>query len=224
MNHSIDKLRVLIADTITQQVAPMTRVDKADILDLTVLHLKQLHQFSVTISTEASASAYSTGFKDCLREAMTFLGAQMVTDSYTIKALSDHIHVTGAHSVPNCSERYQTIAQRHMSTPARMCDVSNSMTSSLHTPNVSPVANYARVPEGYQNCRAYRECKVNRTHTRTNICSHDSSMDSGYSSENNSTTMSGNVNVPHSDGVVSIGRGRDDEIGHVIKDILWRPF
>ncbi|XP_052783074.1 transcription factor HES-4-A-like [Mya arenaria] len=82
MKASIDRLKLLIADTIRQQVSPMTRVDKADILELTVFHLKMLqhHQSGVRVATEATDAAsctasYQNAFPDCAREAVTYIAA-----------------------------------------------------------------------------------------------------------------------------------------------------
>ncbi|XP_052224881.1 transcription factor HES-1-A-like [Dreissena polymorpha] len=68
MNHSIDQLKRLIADTVREQTSPMTRVDKADILDLTVSHLQQLQQRHRSVSMATESAAYNSGFQTCTRE------------------------------------------------------------------------------------------------------------------------------------------------------------
>ncbi|XP_052224914.1 enhancer of split mgamma protein-like [Dreissena polymorpha] len=94
MNHSIDKLKRLIADTVREQTSPMTRVDKADILDLTVLHLQQLQQRHRSVSMATESIAYTSGFQACAREIITYLTSQKSADMKTIKALSDHLQAT----------------------------------------------------------------------------------------------------------------------------------
>ncbi|XP_052783069.1 uncharacterized protein LOC128219299 [Mya arenaria] len=82
MNASIDRLKLLIADTIREQVSPMTRVDKADVLELTVFYLTRLQQQqrSGRVATEATdtvsyAKSYQTGSRKCAREAVNYIAS-----------------------------------------------------------------------------------------------------------------------------------------------------
>ena len=69
----------------------MSRLDKADILELTVVHLTTLEhqQRSVTMATEASG--YKKGFKDCARETITYLSSTRSIDTDTLFQLNNHL-------------------------------------------------------------------------------------------------------------------------------------
>ncbi|WAR28209.1 hypothetical protein MAR_013913 [Mya arenaria] len=64
------------------QVSSTTRVDKADILELTVFHLTRLQQRQrtvrvVTDATEggSSTTSHQTGYRDCALGALSYLSA-----------------------------------------------------------------------------------------------------------------------------------------------------
>ena len=69
----------------------MSRLDKADILELTVGHLATLEhqQRSVTMATEVNG--YKKGFKDCARETITYLSSTRSLDTDTLFQLNNHL-------------------------------------------------------------------------------------------------------------------------------------
>ncbi|WAR19072.1 HES1-like protein [Mya arenaria] len=98
MNASINRLKLLIADTIREQVSSMTRVDKADILELTVFHLTRLQQRqrAVSIATDAtedafSATSYQTGYRDYAREAVTYLSSSSHCGPKVATSVNGHL-------------------------------------------------------------------------------------------------------------------------------------
>ncbi|KAH3785709.1 transcription factor HES-4-B-like [Dreissena polymorpha] len=155
----------------------MTRVDKADILDLTVLHLQQLQQPHRSVSMATELAAYQIGFQACVREVMTYLTSQKYADMKTIKALSDHLQAT--QHVPQRCVRNQTPVGHQTSTPVRMNDVSKTSTYTLNTLDFS-------------------------LNTSISLSSNESTSDSCYSSMNVSSTENSDV---ISEGDVSIGYG-----------------
>ncbi|XP_052256476.1 enhancer of split mgamma protein-like [Dreissena polymorpha] len=223
MNKSIDQLKLLIADTIKEQAAPMTRVDKADILDLTVFHLTtvQHHQRSATMATEAAA--YNAGFKDCFREVMTYLSACKVTDVSSAYNLSAHLHQTLTEKIrfnPNKGKASGRTANNFISTPARNNDVSFITSPSLYTPNLSPIVSNSSI-NGFLRTKM---CTTEPGNTRDDMSfRYDSSTDSCYSSMDVSMATSFDA-TSGSEDVVAIGNGQDDKVGHVIRDSFWRPF
>ncbi|XP_052797954.1 transcription factor HES-1-like [Mya arenaria] len=98
MNASIDRLKLLIVDTIRQQVSRMTRVDKADILELTVFHLTRLQhqQRAVRVATavkdEVSCTTpYQTSFRECARDAVTYIAVNGAFDPVVTTSVSGHL-------------------------------------------------------------------------------------------------------------------------------------
>ena len=69
----------------------MSRLDKADILELTVGHLTTLEhqQRSVTLATEVDG--YKKGFKDCARETINYLSSTRSLDTDTLFQLNNHL-------------------------------------------------------------------------------------------------------------------------------------
>ncbi|WAR28248.1 hypothetical protein MAR_013952 [Mya arenaria] len=79
-------------------VSPMTRVDKADSLEITVFHMKRLQhqQRAVRVANEAteaasSATSYQTGFLDCLREAVAYRVSDDACDPVVATIVSGHL-------------------------------------------------------------------------------------------------------------------------------------
>ncbi|KAH3785701.1 hypothetical protein DPMN_163795 [Dreissena polymorpha] len=190
----------------------MTRVDKADILDLTVLHLQQLQQRHRSVSMATESIAYTSGFQACAREIITYLTSQKSADMKTIKALSDHLQAT--QPVPQRCVRNQMPGEYQMSTPVRINDVSKMSTYTLNTQDFSPITYASAFSKGY-----YHERPFSESNSSVSLSSNESISDSCYLSMNVSYMENSEV---ISEGVVSIGHG--DKIGHMIKDSLWRPF
>ena len=72
----------------------MTRLDKADILEMTVGHLTTLldQQRSVTLAT--TVDGYKKGFKDCARETFNYLSSSHALDNKSLHQLNTHLQTT----------------------------------------------------------------------------------------------------------------------------------
>ncbi|KAH3698570.1 hypothetical protein DPMN_086112 [Dreissena polymorpha] len=211
----------LLKPPLSFKVAPMTRVDKADILELTVFHLTTLHQQQRSSTMVTEAAAYSAGFKDCVREVMTYLSACKVTDVSSTNNLRNHLYQTlikKRRLNPNEDKASAVTENALFSTPSRNNDVSFMTSSSLYTPKMSPIVSISST-KGYLRTNSCTT-EPGNTSEATGL-RYDSSTDSCYSSTGVSmTTNYGNTSG--SEDVVVIGNG--DNIGHVIKNSLWRPF
>ncbi|XP_052788499.1 enhancer of split m8 protein-like [Mya arenaria] len=228
MNASINRLKLLIADTIRQQMAPMTRVDKADVLELTVFHLTRLQQCqrATRVASEATAASFNAGFRDCARETVTLLGTNNATDTNLTTSVSDHLHGVYIEKtklveesrltktkVQSSSTHVHPAQDQHMfmSTPRRVDDRIDSHKSPMDTPEFSPIS---RLLEG--------QCDVS-IHFSSVSGSSFNSDESGFSSLNVSSGAQSRDSLAFG-GEVSIGENTGDKIGHVIKDNLWRPW
>lgn len=69
----------------------MARLDKADILELTVRQLTTLwhQQRSVSLATEVDG--YKKGFKDCARETIRYLSSTQALDTDSVFHLNNHL-------------------------------------------------------------------------------------------------------------------------------------
>ncbi|XP_045162080.2 enhancer of split mgamma protein-like [Mercenaria mercenaria] len=240
MNQSISQLKSLIAQTIQQNTAPMTRVDKADILELTVYHLTQLQQQQRSVTMATEAAAFSAGYKACAREAVTYMASNQMASSTVTGSLNSHLHssflmnsrrqqsATRLQNNPKGSN--SQIKTERLSTPLRHCDSFNTSLPELNLSGYSPIVN---------NTQSLPELTSSFVHAGLN-----SSSSSEYFSTDSSVSISSSDScLSHSDNstgddyraeneakdlecidVVSVGNGKENEIGHVIKDVLWRPF
>ena len=171
----------------------MSRLDKADILELTVGHLTTLEhqQRSVTMATEASG--YKKGFKDCARETITYLSSTRILDTHTLFELNNHLQssylqktrqapsalypaeVTTAHASPQPD-----------SSPASDITLYQAQTSSYCTP-ISEYGNgVSLTPGGYHGYDQFQ--------SYYNQC--NSSVDASFNSSCNMSLDSSAVATP----------------------------
>ena len=197
-------------------MAPMTRVDKSDVLELTVHHLTQLQQQQRSVTMATEAAAYDTGYKECARETVNYLSTSRFTNESTINLLNNHLHGTFMMKSRN---RPISSAPPHfsgkLSTPIRPADVNNSFTSSSSELSssfgCSPIlpstneSNYNDVHTG---------SPASMIDSETSVSSMSTSCDLSLSTLSDVTSSS----------VVCIGDGVENEIGHEIKEHVWRPW
>ncbi|KAH3785499.1 hypothetical protein DPMN_163590 [Dreissena polymorpha] len=192
----------------------MTRIDKADILDLTVFHLQHLQQRQSSVSKTTESIAYTSGFQACAWEVLAYLTNQKYADPKTISAISDHLHM--ALNVPQRCVRNHMPGEQNMSTPVRANNIRKLSSYPLNTPGVSLIANQNLLSREYSD-----GLSVPANNYRLAYPSLDSSVDSCYSRMNVSSLENSDV-ISESEGVVFIGHR--DTVRHVIKETLWRPF
>jgi hypothetical protein len=217
----------------------MTRVDKADILDLTVYHLSQLQrqQQSVTMATEAAA--YNAGYKACAREAVTYLARTKITSDTVTGSLNNHLQqafLTSsrrqemANHNKHVNDVFNQNTQTHrLSTPLRPNDtVNTSPLPELYLSGYSPILNGSQaLPEltssfVHASLDSSSSSGVSSTSSSETTSSYCSS--SGYSKVGDSCSENDENNADNRIDIVSIGNGKENEIGHVIKEVPWRPF
>lgn len=223
----------------------MTRVDKADILELTVYHLTQLQQQQQSVAMAAEVAAYSAGYKACAQEAVSYLYNNKLTSGAGIGSLSNHLHVSMAtnsrnrhHSQQIChsSMKQSGNTERH-STPLRPFDNSRLPLPDIHLQGYTPIQNGGPIPHEMTSYE-YSNAGLNHSSgiTSSSLSSSETSMSCTDSmSSSNSERLSYADDITDkaredpvvdckSEDVVSIGVGKENEIGHVIKEIPWRPF
>ena len=125
----------------------MSRVDKADILEYAVLHLQELKQQLHTTSgspRDTKSHSYDTGFKDCAKEAVTFLTTNRLTDENTATEVSNHLYtVFMSRRRQDTVSKTSSISGPCLSTPVRLHNnVLDSRLPSQLTPGCSPIQRY----------------------------------------------------------------------------------
>jgi len=221
----------------------MTRVDKADILELTVAHLaqqkQQRHQREVAMATSTSASGYSNGYHDCTREVFAFLATNSLVDGATLDCLGGYLQNVYAQKSSNVPENTRTNPELYSSTPMRPYLRVQKQLANANLSGFSPIVpspSYQTVSPAYQNISDIRgDVRMRQTDGSTSYSSRGSAGDIGScSSMEYSSGVTGSVSGVSSatssgesydsSGLVTIGDGKENAIGHVIKDSTWRPW
>ncbi|KAL4236625.1 oxysterol-binding protein hes1 [Mactra antiquata] len=244
MNQSIEMLK-----TIKKQTMPMTRIDKADILELTVFHLtkSQQQQRSVALATEVAA--YNKGFKDCARTAVNYLQAKSNVPDYAISGLNQHLHQTylsrdhDVRSYPRSQQYNHSSDHLHMhntdhtikppqvnriSTPLRDAQL-GYVKQSMNTPTFSPIVDMntslphlsASFVTSSLGSTPNSSTSSHSAMSISNSSSTSALTDESYPSSRN---VSHDTNSSTSYDVVTIGNKEEDTVGHVIKETTWRPW
>ena len=100
----------------------MARLDKADILELTVSQLTSLqnHQRSVSLATDVDG--YKRGFKDCARETIRYLTATQSLDTDSLFRVNNHLqscYLEKTRGIPNVPQPPTDVSSVHASTVPR---------------------------------------------------------------------------------------------------------
>ena len=72
INRCLDELKELMVTTLQAEGENVNKLEKADILELTVRHL---HKLSKTTDQDNGQDHFQAGFNQCAMEVTTFLGA-----------------------------------------------------------------------------------------------------------------------------------------------------
>ncbi|XP_064461042.1 transcription factor HES-1-like [Ornithodoros turicata] len=91
INHSLSQLKSLLLDGTTQKETQNSRhakLEKADILEMTVKHLRNVQQkCGASTSTQELETRFQAGFAECAREVMRFASDVQVDDSIRSRLL-----------------------------------------------------------------------------------------------------------------------------------------
>lgn len=94
INASLAELKSLLLEVMKKEGARQNKMEKADILEMTVKHLRQLQrqQFSALASSDpAIINKYRLGFNECASEVSKFLGSQDSMDAEVRAKLLNHL-------------------------------------------------------------------------------------------------------------------------------------
>ena len=72
----------------------MSRLDKADILEMTVSHLTTLQDQHRSVNLATTVEGYKKGFKDCARETLNYLSSTRALDNKSLQQLNTHLQTS----------------------------------------------------------------------------------------------------------------------------------
>lgn len=184
----------------------------------------------------SEVAAYKAGFKECAREAVTYLSSKRVTSPEASGSLSNHLHsaflMNSRRQYGGPPQSHGSHFQRHedrLSTPVRPV---GNLDISLPEMNLS---GYSPIQDGNQTLPELTSSFVHsglNSSSSTDCSSTSSSMSVSSDSSracSDCCTVDVEVDQENTDSnsfidVVTIGNGKENEIGHVIKEVPWRPF
>ncbi|XP_049777301.1 protein deadpan-like [Schistocerca cancellata] len=94
INHCLNELKTLILDAMKKDPARHSKLEKADILEMTVRHLQsvQRQQLAVAVATDPGVlSKFRTGFSECAGEVGRYLGRLSSVEPAVRQRLSGHL-------------------------------------------------------------------------------------------------------------------------------------
>lgn len=179
----------------------MTRVDKADILELTVQHLTSEQQHQQIETLDSQATAFNSGYRECMRQTVSYLSSRGLVDTYSIKLLSNHLN-----AISERAHNFGTIdaaagAGFQFSTPARACVPGTIIPGNLSAFSpIASVAQYSHSPYLSSTSRTKSRGKALRNgKARVKKSSMDSSEFSSVSSPGTSSATSSSASANQSE-------------------------
>ncbi|KAF6730726.1 Transcription factor HES-1-A [Oryzias melastigma] len=94
INESLTQLKGLILDALKKDSCRHSKLEKADILEMTVKHLRSLQRLHMTAAVHSDPSVlskYRAGFSECVGEVTRFLSSCEGVDSETRTRLLSHL-------------------------------------------------------------------------------------------------------------------------------------
>uniref|UniRef100_A0A3Q4B374 Uncharacterized protein n=1 Tax=Mola mola TaxID=94237 RepID=A0A3Q4B374_MOLML len=94
INESLGQLKTLILDALKKDSSRHSKLEKADILEMTVKHLRNLQrvQMSAALSADATVlSKYRAGFNECMNEVTRFLSTSEGVNAEVRSRLLNHL-------------------------------------------------------------------------------------------------------------------------------------
>eukprot|EP00058_Branchiostoma_floridae_P006235 XP_002591723.1 hypothetical protein BRAFLDRAFT_265744 [Branchiostoma floridae] len=94
INDSLNQLKTLILDALKKDSSRHSKLEKADILEMTVKHLRNLQRQHVAaaVSTDPNVlGQYRAGFNECMTEVSSFLGSASTVETEVHQRLLNHL-------------------------------------------------------------------------------------------------------------------------------------
>lgn len=115
INNCLNELKALILDAMKKDPARHSKLEKADILEMTVKHLENLQRQQVAMSAAADPSVinkFRAGFSECAGEVGRFPGLEPTVK----RRLLQHLATCLAGATPNQSQQSPTVQSTNTAT------------------------------------------------------------------------------------------------------------
>ncbi|XP_068602052.1 hairy-related 9 isoform X2 [Brachionichthys hirsutus] len=120
INESLGQLKTLILDALKKDSSRHSKLEKADILEMTVKHLRNLQrvQMSAALSADATVlSKYRAGFNECVNEVTRFLSTSEGVNAEVRSRLLSHLSGCVGQMMPMNYPQQAASQQAHLQAP-----------------------------------------------------------------------------------------------------------
>ncbi|XP_033838782.1 transcription factor HES-1-B-like [Periophthalmus magnuspinnatus] len=103
INESLGQLKMLILEALKKDTSRHSKLEKADILEMTVKHLRNLQRLQITAAVHADPGLlgkYRAGFSECVGEVTRFLSTCEGVHSEVRTRLLSHLSSCVSHMYP----------------------------------------------------------------------------------------------------------------------------
>ncbi|ESO91383.1 hypothetical protein LOTGIDRAFT_209713 [Lottia gigantea] len=141
INSCLTQLKSLVLQAMKKDSSQFSKLEKADILELTLKHLRALQRQQIQATSVPDPSVmtkYRAGFNECANEVMRYMGAGGVSDDIRSR-LVGHL--------ANCMQTVNSIPQQENNIPQRCMQplqVQIPSTVPYHKPHSIPISSYAQ--------------------------------------------------------------------------------
>uniref|UniRef100_A0A3P8RBY6 Hairy-related 9 n=1 Tax=Astatotilapia calliptera TaxID=8154 RepID=A0A3P8RBY6_ASTCA len=138
INESLGQLKTLILDALKKDSSRHSKLEKADILEMTVKHLRNLQRVQMTaLSADATVlSKYRAGFNECMNEVTRFLSTSEGVNSEVRSRLLNHLS--------NCLSQMMSMNYQQQS-PSQQAHLAQPLHVQL--PSTLPISGAAMGPK-----------------------------------------------------------------------------
>ncbi|XP_055057463.2 transcription factor HES-1-B isoform X1 [Misgurnus anguillicaudatus] len=91
INNSLGQLKTLILEALNKDTSRHSKLEKADILEMTVMHLKNLQRAQITRNSLPMLGKYRAGFCECMNEVIRFMSTHEGVDPKVKTRLLSHL-------------------------------------------------------------------------------------------------------------------------------------
>ncbi|XP_068602061.1 hairy-related 9 isoform X3 [Brachionichthys hirsutus] len=119
INESLGQLKTLILDALKKDSSRHSKLEKADILEMTVKHLRNLQRVQMSaLSADATVlSKYRAGFNECVNEVTRFLSTSEGVNAEVRSRLLSHLSGCVGQMMPMNYPQQAASQQAHLQAP-----------------------------------------------------------------------------------------------------------
>ncbi|XP_077414660.1 transcription factor HES-1-like [Vanacampus margaritifer] len=154
INESLGHLKTLILDALRKDSSRHSKLEKADILEMTVKHLRNMQRFQMTASVTTDPSVlgkYRVGFSECVGEVTRYLSTCDEVNSEARTRLLSHLaaRVCQMNAVNFYTPRSSPLGQNGITAPQVPCKSGSQIRPSADSVTLHSSYQVVPTPDGH---------------------------------------------------------------------------